>query len=189
MEIAGLCVGWPSLRNTTTRPNSIYKVNGTLPIFVHIAPANAVRSIRRSGIRRGRWGVYCMPVVPDFHTSHQWARELKRRGYRAMALVYFSLPDAEPVLVGRYNEPHRETTASGATREVMRLVDAGGYEVIVERAIGPRELRRVAPAPAVGWRYQPGAHRPPFCLCCSRGEIKIQRQKRYAGRLARLRSR
>jgi hypothetical protein len=159
-----------------------------MPTFVHLTPANQVKRIRRGGIRRGRWGVYCMPVVPVYYVAHQWVRELRRGGQRVLVAVYCSVPDDEPVWVGRYFEPHRLCAASEASAEIMRAADPQGYEVIVQRSIGPGELRKVRAVPQVlGWRYRPRQHERPPCRCpyCSRGDIKVQRQKRYAERLAR----
>lgn len=54
-----------------------------------------VALIRRNGIRRlrkarGGWpvGIFAMPVTRNFYISHQWLRELKRRGQGAIAGVY-----------------------------------------------------------------------------------------------------
>ena len=53
--------------------------------FIHIADKNDEQAILRNGIkalkrRAGIRGVYATPVVPNFVTTHQWSRELKRRG-------------------------------------------------------------------------------------------------------------
>lgn len=157
-----------------------------MPIFVHLAPATMVARIRRAGIRRGRWGVFCMPMLADYYSTHQWARELKRRGHRRMLAISFWLGDDEPVEVGHYGASHESMSASVAVKTLMEAKDRLGYEVIVPHAISPRAIRAVRPVPhVVGWRYYPAAHgRPTFCLCnwCSRGEIKRQRNKRYQQR-------
>lgn len=70
-----------------------------MPIFVHLAPATMVARIRRAGIWRGRWGVFCIPTLADYYSTHQWARELKRRGHRRMLAISFWLGDDEPVEV------------------------------------------------------------------------------------------
>ena len=162
-----------------------------MPIFVHLASASAVARIRRGGIKRGHTGVFCMPMLPDYYSTYQWARELKRRGQRTMLAISFWLDDAEPVLVGHYGKPHETMCASEAVRTLLEAEDCLGYEVIVPRAIGPRELRSVRSVPhALGWRYYPAAHgKPTFCLCdwCARGEIKRQRNKRYQEKRARRR--
>jgi hypothetical protein len=55
--------------------------------FIHIANKDDEQAILKAGIkgmkrRSGLRGVYAMPVLPNFATTHQWARELKRRGIR-----------------------------------------------------------------------------------------------------------
>ncbi|HET9981097.1 MAG TPA: hypothetical protein VFQ32_11665 [Ktedonobacterales bacterium] len=154
-----------------------------MPLFVHLAPANAVARIRRTGIKRGRWGVFCMPMLADYYSTHQWARELKRRGHRRMLAISFWLDGDEPVEVGCYSAPHKTMSASEAVKTLMESDERLGYEVIVPHAISPRAVRSVRPIPhVVGWRYYPAAHgKHAFCLCdwCSRGEIKLQRKRRY----------
>jgi hypothetical protein len=74
-------------------------------------------------------------------------------------------------------------SAREAVKTLMEAENRLGYEVIVPRAIGAREIRSVRSVPHVlGWRFYPQAHgNHTFCLCdwCSRGEIKRQRNKRY----------
>jgi hypothetical protein len=50
-------------------------------MLVHIANEDETASIRRSGIRIGKFrdGVYAMPVLENFVVSNQWLRELRRR--------------------------------------------------------------------------------------------------------------
>lgn len=163
-----------------------------MPIFVHLAPANMVARIRRAGIKRGPAGVFCMPMLADYYSTHQWARELKRRGQRTMLAISFWLDDAEPVSVGAYNAPHQTMSASEAVKTLMEAENRLGYEVIVPRAIGAREIRSVRSVPHVlGWRFYPQAHgNHTFCLCdwCSRGDIKRQRNKRYQKKRLRQRA-
>src|SRR5262249_15126456 len=102
--------------------------------------------------------------------------------------IYFSLPDDEQVWVGHYFRPHRRCAANEATQEIMRAPDTEGFEVIVERAIHPSEIRKVRMVPQVlGWRYMPRQHERRPCLCpyCSRGDFNVQRQRKYADRLAK----
>jgi hypothetical protein len=54
-----------------------------MPLLVHLTPEKYVARIVRNGIRTGR-GVYCLPVLPSYYVSHQWLRELKRRGQRTI---------------------------------------------------------------------------------------------------------
>lgn len=161
-----------------------------MPIFVHLTPASQVKRIRRNGIRQRPRGVFCQPVVPVYYFSHQWVRELRRRGQGMIVAIYFWLPDGEQVWVGRYNEPHQLCAASEAAKAIMDAADPEGYEVIVQRTIAPSELRKVRAVPQVmGWRYLPRQHQRRPCLCpyCARGDIGVQRQRRYAARLAKLR--
>lgn len=120
--------------------------------FLHLAPASKERAIRRSGLvgRRAAFAdetgatrtlakaVYAMPVVPDFWTSHQWTRELRRYGDERIVAVYFRVADDEPVYVGRYGQPHRLVAAAAAARWVMDHPD--GAEVMLARSVARREV-------------------------------------------------
>lgn len=152
-----------------------------MPMFVHLAVDADIASIRRAGIRigkRGR-GVFSMPVLPNFVISHQWLRELRRRGARRIFAVHFRIGDDEPVSMGHYGREHVDVTAAEAVRGIMDAPEPLGFEVIIPRAIAPRDIHAVRPAPqTVGWRYFPGAHgrKPCGCpACLARGEIKSQR--------------
>jgi len=131
--------------------------------FVHIADKNDKESIVRNGIRSvkrktGLRGVYAVPVVPNYATTHQWARELKRRGFRTLLCVQFRIPDEEFVVVGRYNGEKLQMTASEAAAAFLTHTDAMGLEVIVPRKIMPKEIIRTYLAPRItGWRYYPEA--------------------------------
>jgi hypothetical protein len=159
-----------------------------MPTFVHLTPAKHIRSIRRAGIAAGPTprdlpdGVYAMPVIPHFYRTHQWLRELKRSGQRTIYGVYFRIPDATGVWVGRYNEPHRQVTAAEAAAILMDPGTPDGYEVIVPGGIAAHQIRKIRILPqGVGWRYYPSAHghRPCGCLGCLRpGEINSQRIRR-----------
>lgn len=152
--------------------------------FVHIADKNDEASIVKNGIsaakrKVGPRGVYAVPVVPNYSTTHQWARELKRGGARTLVCVQFRIPNDELVLVGKYNGEQFEMTASEAAATFQTHTEAVGFEVIVPRKIMPKEIARTYLAPRVtGWRYYPEAKgRKPFCHCkfCNRGEIRAQR--------------
>ena len=129
--------------------------------FIHIAEKNDERSIVKNGIRAvkrksGPRGVYAVPVVPNYMTTHQWARELKRRGVRTLMCVQFRVPKDELVLVGKYNGERSEMIASEAAAAFLKHTDPMGLEVIVPRKIMPREIARTYPAPRItGWRYYP----------------------------------
>src|SRR6266536_2228715 len=101
--------------------------------FIHIADKKDEQTILGAGIkamkrRSGLRGVYAMPVVPNFATTHQWARELKRRGNRTLICVQFKIPDVEPVLVGKYNGEKLEMTAAEAAGAVLNHSDPMGLE-------------------------------------------------------------
>ncbi len=141
--------------------------------FVHLAPEGAVVRIRESGIRRSRTrfgsGVYAMPVLPSYYATHQWLRELKRKGHRVLVAVQFRLPDDEPVLASHYTRASVEMTAAEAVAMIAGAEDQQGYEVLVPRKILPGEIHAVRNVPqVVGWRYFPGAHgrRPCACRVC-----------------------
>ncbi len=157
-----------------------------MPTFVHLTAASNLARIRRAGIRRVRpagrgfpGGLFAVPLTTNYYASHQWARELKRRNVGPVAAVYFRVPDDERVWVGRYNEPHRWMTASESVAAFRGAGDALGWEVIIPRRIGAREVTRVgAVSQVVGWRYSPESKgKPPFCACdyCTRGEYGARR--------------
>ena len=152
--------------------------------FIHIADKNKEQAILRNGIkatrrRSGVQAVHAMPVVPNFTTTHQWARELKRRPIRTLVCVQFKIPDEDSVLIGKYNGEKLEMTAAEALGTVLAHTDPMGLEVIIPRKIVAKEITRTYLAPRItGWRYHPTAKgMPPFCHCkwCNRGEIRAQR--------------
>ena len=152
--------------------------------FIHIADKNDESAILRNGIKLGNRravvrGVFAIPVVPNFATTHQWSRELKRWGARTLICVQFKIPDEDPVLVGTYNGEKLAMTAAEALGAVLKHTDPMGLEVIIPRKITAREITRTYLAPRVsGWRYHPAAKgKPPFCRCkwCNRGEIRAKR--------------
>lgn len=163
--------------------------------FVHIADERNAKTIERSGLLLprnrqrfvesdvARFGVFALPLVENFLASHQWVRELKRRGFKQAVGVYFRIPDSELVWAGMYNQPKVQVTAAVAAA-MLRESGAMGFEVIIPRGIKPAEVRYVRAIPQVmGWRYFPEAKgKPPFCGCsyCQRGNIKSRKlQVRY----------
>jgi hypothetical protein len=161
-----------------------------MPMFVHLAPESRAKLISRNGIGRLRRataarpaGIFAVPVTRNFYISHQWLRELKRRGQRNFVGVYFRIGDDEMVTVGHYGGAHSPMTAAQAAAEFMRGDSREGWEVIIPRRIDANEIHRVRKLPQVmGWRYYPGAKgKAPFCTCrfCTRGE--------YGARKLRLR--
>ena len=164
-----------------------------MPQFIHITDERQLKHIERSGIRAAHWRghgrcVYATPVLKDFLVSHQWLRELKRRGIKTMGAVQFEIPDTEPVLVGPYNLPHMKVTAAQAVKIFMEHSTGLGLETLIARRIEPKEIRRTyVPPQVVGWRYTPDAHgKPPFCYCdyCQKGSINSRKLRdRYKARL------
>src|SRR3981189_743388 len=84
---------------------------------VHITNDDETESVRRSGIKIGKYrdGVYAMPVLSNFIVSNQWLRELKRRvsGSRTLSAIHFRIPDTETVYMGHCSPEHVEGTAGG----------------------------------------------------------------------------
>jgi hypothetical protein len=159
--------------------------------FVHIADMRDAAAIRRSGLALPKrklleretegfkWGVFALPVVEDFMLSHQWVRELKRRGHRSAVGVYFRVPDSERVWAGSYSGAKAEITAAQAAH-TLRSERTIGYEVVIPRGILSSEILAVRTVPSIGWRFFPGAKgAPPRCLCkyCNRGDIKSRRMR------------
>ncbi len=137
--------------------------------FVHLADARSSRSIRRNGLKvsplgSGASGVFCVPVVPDYNRTFQWARELRRRGNNAFVAIFFVIEDNEHVLLGHYGSEKIEVTAAEAHAFFRSDKDSLGHEVIVPRPILPAEIRSIGHAPRItGWRFFPGAKGPsPF---------------------------
>ena len=121
-----------------------------------------------------------MPVLRDYFVSHQWLRELKRRGQRAFVGVDFRVADDEPVWVGHYGSPHVRATAGEAIGVILRQPDARGYQLVLPRSVEAREILRVrAVSRVVGWRYYPNAHGRAPCRCdyCQRGQINASRDR------------
>jgi hypothetical protein len=151
-----------------------------MAMFVHLTPETRVKQIVRNGISRLRksrggfpGGIYSMPVTRNFYISHQWLRELRRRGARTFAAIYFRVPDDELVWVGHYGQSHQQMTASAATAVMMQAENREGFEVIISRKITAKEIHRVKEMPKIlGWRYFPGAHgrKPCGCPYCQKGQ-------------------
>ncbi len=151
-----------------------------MPILVHITDEKNAAAIWRGGIRVPKeGGVYFMPVLQSHFVSHQWIRELRRRGSRVQVGVYFRLPSSDPVWAGRYNQPHRQMTLGDAIKELLALDDPLGFEIFIDRPVRASQVKQVRGVPAtVGWRYMPHAHGRPLCgcpTCLPRGAIKSRR--------------
>ena len=144
-----------------------------MPTLVHITDEKNSARIERSGIALSKWRrvIYFMPVLQNHFISHQWLRELKRRGARVLVGVYFRLPSEETVWVGKYNEPHRQVPLGEAIGILRSLPDPLGFEMFIERKIQPGEIAKVRHLPQkIGWRYKPRAHgtKPCGCRVCQR---------------------
>lgn len=151
-----------------------------MPVLVHLADENESASIRKNGIKVGKYrpGVYCMPVLPDFYISHQWLRELKRRGVKTYIGIYFRINATEMVFAGKYNEPHKYQTLGQAIKEIMSTNDPLGYELIIDRKILPGEIKKIRRLPqTTGWRYKPDAKGTKPCTCdyCIKSSIKANK--------------
>ena len=149
-----------------------------MAMFVHLTAEKNVKRILRNGISRLRrmtntpHGIFAMPVTRNFYVSHQWLRELRRRGQGAIAAVYFRIPDDAEVWVGHYNQAHQKMQATQALALLAGQANAEGFEVIVPRTIVHTQIHRVKRLPqVVGWRYYPGSHgrKPCGCPFCQRG--------------------
>jgi hypothetical protein len=162
-----------------------------MALFVHLAPHASTPRIRRSGITRTRkprenfpGGIFAVPVTRNFFISHQWLRELKRRGRGPISAIYFRIPDSQPVHVGHYNHPHRRMTAAQAVAEFMSAESREGWQVIIPRPVAPAEIHRIRPLRQIfGWRYYPNSHGHKPCPCpyCTRGEFKSASIRRRLG--------
>jgi hypothetical protein len=161
-------------------------------MFVHLTPESSAARIQRNGIARLRkpfgerpGGIYAMPVTRNFYVSHQWLRELKRRGCKIMVGVYFRVPDDEVVWMGHYRRSHQSMTAAEATAAFMGAENREGWEVIIPRRIAAKDIHRVRNLPQVtGWRFFPEAKgKPPFCTCefCTRGQYGAARLRARFG--------
>lgn len=153
-----------------------------MPTLVHLADERDISKILNAGIKIGKhsFGVYAMPVLPEFYVSHQWLRELKQSGARTLVGVYFKLKSDELVYAGLYGKPHKHIPLGEAIKQIMSLENPLGYELIIDRKIQPGEISKIRHLPQnLGWRYMPDSHntRPCNCEYCLRGQIKGKRTK------------
>jgi len=129
-----------------------------MAVLVHLTSQNLERTIRRHGLKAGRHGLFALPVTPDFMTSHQWARELKRFGLKQPLAVYFRAPSDVWVWAGRYNGEKLRLRLSAAIQAYLAAGQPQGFELILEssvpasKIIKAKRLRR-----PVGWRFYPEA--------------------------------
>lgn len=168
-------------------------------MLVHLIDDRQRASIKRSGIRgefatlRSGGGnveisraVYAMPVMPNYFATHQWLRELKRRGMRTISGVHFPHRSDAMVWVGRYDGDHRNVPLGHAVSLIMAEPDPRGWQVVIPKSIPANAIHAVRAVPqVVGWRYSPDSHdRGPWkCLCDScneglKGDIKSMALRR-----------
>ena len=114
-----------------------------MPSFIHIADAREKRLIEKNGLKAGKRGVFCTPVAKDFSVTHQWARELRRRGVRSWVCVQFRVSDDQMVSVGIYNGQKILMTAAQAVAAVAEHTAPLGLEVIIKRKIRPQEIEEL----------------------------------------------
>ncbi|HET6573799.1 MAG TPA: hypothetical protein VFG68_09375 [Fimbriiglobus sp.] len=163
-----------------------------MAMFVHLAPESRVPLIRRNGISRLRrafgcrpGGIFAVPVTRNYYLSHQWLRELRRRGGGPIAALYFRIGDDERVWVGHYNRHHREMAAAEAVAAFLAADSREGWEVIIPRRIESGEIHRVHRLrQVVGWRYFPGSNgrRPCPCRFCTLGDYGARRLRERLGK-------
>lgn len=151
-----------------------------MPTLVHLADERESASIKRNGIKIGKYrqGIFCMPVLQNFYVSHQWLRELKRRGVKTFVGVYFKVDSKTKVFAGKYTTEHKHIELGQAIKEIKALEDPLGYEIIIDRKIEAKEIEKIKQLPQnIGWRYQPGANgkRPCSCDYCIKSTIKANR--------------
>jgi hypothetical protein len=151
-----------------------------MPTLVHLADEREAAKIKRNGIKIGKFrqGIFCMPVLQNFYISHQWLRELKRRGVNTFVGVYFKVDSKTKVFAGKYNTEHKHIELGQAIKEIQTLDDPLGYEIIIERKIEAKEIEKIKSLPQnVGWRYKPQANgqRPCSCDYCIKSTIKANR--------------
>ncbi len=119
-----------------------------------------------------------MPVLQNFYISHQWLRELKRRGAKSYVGVYFKMNSKEKVYAGRYNKYHRLIELGEAIKEIQTIKDPLGYEIIIDRRIEAKKISKIKNlSQTIGWRFNPWAkgERPCGCEFCIRNAIKGDR--------------
>lgn len=151
-----------------------------MPTLVHLADEREAANIRRNGIKIGKYrqGIFCMPVLQNFYLSHQWLRELKRRGVKTFVGVYFKADSKMKVYAGKYNTDHKHIELGQAIREIQTMDDPLGYEIIIDRKIEAKEIQKIKGLPQnLGWRYKPRSNgqRPCSCNYCIRSSIRANK--------------
>ena len=155
-----------------------------MPTLVHIADKRDTNGIVNNGLKIGkhRSGIFFMPITQDFYISHQWLRELKRRGIRTFVGVYFKLKSNEIVWFGKYHEGHTRMELGKALAQFMKADDKLGFEFLIERKINAKEIDKIKHLPqTIGWRYMPDSHKRALTcacpMCISPGEINSRKKR------------
>lgn len=167
-----------------------------MAIVVHLADERQAASIRRSGIKgvpktiatSGERvsiarAIFVMPVLQNYLVTHQWLRELKKKGMRTMVAVHARLRSDTMVWVGRYDGEHRLVPLGHAIGLIMREQSPLGWEIVLRDSVPAGAIHAVRETPnVVGWRHSPESHAqgPWKCLCdyclqSFKGEIKGRR--------------
>ena len=115
--------------------------------------------------------------------SHQWLRQLKRRGIKTISAIQFKIEDPVEVKVGRFNAEHVSRPAAEAVKAFIEHDTGLGLEIVVPFSIPAKAITRVyTPNQVLGWQYYPEAHadnrRPCGCPFCQRGQIKSRALRR-----------
>lgn len=158
-----------------------------MPTLVHLADEREAANIKRNGIKIGkqRQGIFCMPVLQNFYLSHQWLRELKRRGVKTFVGVYFKVDSRTKVFAGKYNTEHKNIELGQAIKEIQTMDDPLGYEIIIDRKVEAKKIEKIKSLPQnIGWRYKPRANGEKPCSCdyCIKSTIKANRIREKYGR-------
>ncbi len=173
-----------------------------MTMLVHLIDERSAASVKRSGLRGGDCtihasgkavslldAVYAMPVLPNFFASHQWLRELKRRGMRSIAAAYFRQRADTLVWVGKYNAEHRLVPLGHAAGLIMREPDPRGWQLVLPHSIPAKAIHAIRSIPQViGWRFYPESHdkAPWKCLCefCIRSASGEPKARAHLRRIA-----
>jgi hypothetical protein len=157
-----------------------------MPQFIHLFDSKLLKRVSRLGITAKKVriaakvkGFYCVPVSRNYFKSHQWLRELKRKGVKSIHAAQFKIDDETEVYIGRYNEEPLTVKASEAVEIFEKHIDGLGLEIIVPLTISAKSITRIYyPNQVLGWRFHPEAKgKKPFCGCkyCNKGEINAYR--------------
>jgi hypothetical protein len=112
--------------------------------LVHITTAGNAQRIARGGLRAG---FYCMPVLPSYTLTHQWARELRRWHAGVLVALDLRLPSDTPVTAGHYSRPRAPMAAAEANALIRSLDDPRGYEIHVPGVAPSTAVRRIRRIP------------------------------------------